>query len=412
MNKDHPQADELFDPDKLPGFHDPFAGGGALPMAAQRLGLESQASDLNPVAVLINKAMIEVPPRFAGQAPVNSVARSDRSLVEREWLGASGLAEDVRYYGRWMRDEAERRIGHLYPPVTITDEIVTDRPDLKPYHGEKLTVIAWIWARTVMSPNPAFKDVHTPLVSSFILSNKAGNKAFVTPIVHGRTYRFVVSAGEPPPEAKDGTKLGRGTFRCLLSSVAISTDYIKEEAQAGRMQHRLLAVVTKGTRGRIYLSPTQEMVDLSKTAKPDWQPDTKFYCDALGFRVGNYGMMKWSDLFTPRQLVALSTLNNLVDEARVKIEKEAILAGMKDDKVSIVDGGTGARARAEATSVYLAFGVSKTSNRSNALSAWMPSVQCPGHLFSRQAIAMCWDFAEANIITGPSGSFLSMTDDV
>ena len=177
----HPRAAELFDPDRLPAFHDPFAGGGALPLEAQRLGLEAHASDLNPVAVLINKAMIEIPPKFAGRPPVNPEARprgssARASLIERGWTGAQGLAEDVRYYGHWMRDEAERRIGHLYPPIEITAEVVRERPDLKQYQGRKLTVIAWLWARTVKSPNPAFADVEVPLVSTFMLSTKAGKE--------------------------------------------------------------------------------------------------------------------------------------------------------------------------------------------------------------------------------------------
>jgi putative DNA methylase len=183
-NADHPEAAELFNPDKLPGFHDPFAGGGALPLEAQRLGLEAYASDLNPVAVLINKAMIEIPPKFAGMPPVNPEARSKKQLIAREWKGAEGLAEDVRYYGQWMRDEAEKRIGHLYPKLKITPEMVNDsenpRPDLKPYEGQELTVIAWLWARTVKSPNPAFSKTEVPLASTFILSSKSGNEAYVS----------------------------------------------------------------------------------------------------------------------------------------------------------------------------------------------------------------------------------------
>jgi putative DNA methylase len=175
-NADHPRAKELFDRHKLPAFHDPFAGGGALPLEAQRLGLEAYASDLNPVAVLINKAMIEIPPRFAGQPPVNPEARAKKSLLEREWKGAEGLAEDVRYYGKWMRDEAEKRIGHLYPKVAVTEEMARERPDLKKYVGRELTVIAWLWARTVKSPNPAFADVDVPLASTFMLSTKAGRR--------------------------------------------------------------------------------------------------------------------------------------------------------------------------------------------------------------------------------------------
>ncbi len=208
QNAAHPRAAELFDSDRLPAFHDPFAGGGALPLEAQRLGLEAHASDLNPVAVLINKAMIEIPPRFAGRPPVNPEFRAEQPVVAKTWYGAQGLADDVRYYGRWMRDRAEKRIGHLYRPVEITSELVRERPDLKPYQGRKLTVIAWLWARTVRSPNPAFADVEVPLVSTFMLSTKKGKQAYVEPVVEGRGYRFTVRVGAPPdPEAaKTGTK--------------------------------------------------------------------------------------------------------------------------------------------------------------------------------------------------------------
>src|SRR5215470_15871082 len=204
-NKDHPRAAELFNPDKLPAFHDPFAGGGALPLEAQRLGLESYASDLNPVAVLINKAMIEIPPKFAGKPPVNPESR--RTIGSQTgWKGAQGLAEDVRYYGKWMRDEAEKRIGHLYPKIEVTTEMAKGRPDLKPYVGKKLTVIAWLWARTVKSPNPAFADVDVPLVSTFLLSTKVGTEAYVEPVIEDGAYHFTVKVGKPrnTERAKNG----------------------------------------------------------------------------------------------------------------------------------------------------------------------------------------------------------------
>src|SRR5215831_7933804 len=195
-NKDHPRAAELFNPDKLPAFHDPFAGGGALPLEAQRLGLESYASDLNPVAVLICKAMIEIPPKFAGQPPVNPETRKDKTLIAKTWRGAQGLAEDVRYYGQWMRDEAEKRIGHLYPKVEITADMAKERPDLKSLVGRKLTVIAWLWARTVKSPNPAFANVDVPLASTFMLSTKASKEAYIQPVIEGGGYRFMVKVGK------------------------------------------------------------------------------------------------------------------------------------------------------------------------------------------------------------------------
>ena len=249
-NADHPRAAELFNPERLPAFHDPFAGGGALPLEAQRLGIEAHASDLNPVAVLINKAMIEIPPKFAGRPPVNTEARADFGLLSREWRGAQGLAEDVRFYGRWMRDKAEKRIGHLYPKVAVTAEMVQERPDLKPYEGRKLTVIAWLWARTVKSPNPAFADMDVPLASTFMLSTKKGREVYVEPVIDGREYRFAVKTGTPrdTEAAKAGTKVSRGAFRCLMSNVPITYAYIDDEANAGRMGERLMAIVVQGDR--------------------------------------------------------------------------------------------------------------------------------------------------------------------
>ncbi len=248
-NADHPRAKELFDRHKLPAFHDPFAGGGALPLEAQRLGLEAYASDLNPVAVLINKAMIEIPPKFAGRPPVNPASRGELSTVAKSWRGTQGLAEDVRYYGQWMRDEAEKRIGHLYPKVEITAEMATERSDLKCYVGKKLTVIAWLWARTVKSPNPAFAQVEVPLTSTFMLSNKAGKEAYVEPIIEDSGYRFTVKVGKPKDAetAKNGTKLSRGAnFQCLMSRIPIPSGHIYGEAIAGRMGARLMSIVAEG----------------------------------------------------------------------------------------------------------------------------------------------------------------------
>ena len=276
-NTDHPHAAELFDPERLPAFHDPFAGGGALPLEAQRLGLEAHASDLNPVAVLINKAMIEIPPKFAGRPPVKPEARADSGLLSREWRGAQGLAEDVRHYGRWMRDEAEKRIGHLYPKIEVTAEMVRERPDLKPYEGRKLTVIAWLWARTVKSPNPAFADVDVPLASTFMLSTKKGKEAYVEPVTEGREYRFTVKVGAPPDAAgaKAGTKLSRGAnFRCLMSGAPIAGDYIKAEGMAGRIGAKLMAIVAEGDRGRVYVAPSEEHTVVASRGKPRWFPST------------------------------------------------------------------------------------------------------------------------------------------
>ena len=414
-NAGHPRARELFDRHKLPAFHDPFAGGGALPLEAQRLGLEAHASDLNPVAVLINKAMIEIPPRFAARPPVNPQARADATLVAKTWRGAQGLAEDIRYYGKWMRDEAEKRIGHLYLKVAVTREMARDRPDLERYVGRELTVIAWLWARTVKSPNPAFADVDVPLVSTFMLSTKKGKQAYVEPVIEGRAYRFTVKVGAPADAeaAKAGTKLSRGAnFRCLVSGSPITSNYIMAEGQAKRMGARLMAVVAAGDRGRVYLPPIAKHVEAARHVTPEWRPDVEFFQQALGFRVGNYGMAQWSDLFTPRQLVALTTFSELVGEATDRVLCDATAARLADDDRPVFDGGTGVTAYAAAVGVYLAFALSKQADLGNSLCRWEPIAQCPRQLFGRQAIPMVWDYAEGNPMGDSSGSWNVFVDGI
>ena len=402
-NAAHPRATEIFDRHTLPAFHDPFAGGGALPLEAQRLGLEAHASDLNPVAVLINKAMIEIPPKFAWRPPVNPAVRQEKSLIGREWKGAQGLAEDVRYYGQWMREEAEKRIGHLYPKVEITEKMVAERPDLERYKGRELTVIAWLWARTVKSPNPAFADVDIPLVSTFMLSTKKGKEAYVEPVIQGREYRFVVKVGAPPDAAtsKAGTKLSRGAnFQCVMSGAVVNDPYIKSESMAGRMGTQLMAIVAGSKGGRVYLAPTLEHEAVAHTANPEWTPDQQMNRDTSNLVSGRgYGFFTWADLFTPRQLVALTTFSDLVAEARARVERNAIVAGLPDDSTPLRDGGTGAKAYAEAVGVYLAFAVDRCSDFNNVCTRWVPGNQKVMNLFGKQAIAMTWDFPEAQFFT-------------
>ena len=414
-NAGHRRAAELFDPDRLPAFHDPFAGGGALPLEAQRLGLEAHASDLNPVAVLINKAMIEIPPKFAGRPPVNPEARpggssAKASLIERGWSGAQGLAEDVRYYGKWMRDEAERRIGHLYPPVEVTAEMVRERPDLKQYQGRKLTVIAWLWARTVKSPNPAFADLEVPLAATFMLSTKRGKEAYVEPVIEGRGYRFAVKVGKPPDAeaAKAGTKLARGSFRCLLSGVPMRYEYIDDEANAGRMAERLMAIVVAGDRGRVYLPPTPEAEAVARTAEPTWKPDAPsrgtWASNAQGRR---YGFRTFGDYFTPRQLVALTTFSDLVAEAMERVKQDAATADLPEDGIGLNEGGCGATAYSEAVGVFLGLGIDRLADRLSTISSWDVGYTKIRNTFGRQAIPMTWDFAEGNPLSDSTGNFSS-----
>ncbi|MFZ1466588.1 MAG: DNA adenine methylase, partial [Anaerolineae bacterium] len=459
-NADHPRARELFDRHKLPAFHDPFAGGGALPLEAQRLGLEAYASDLNPVAVLINKAMIEIPPKFAGRPPVHPGSRREevgnRSeevgnrrgakgatsslLFPISYRGAAGLAEDVRYYGKWMRDEAEKRIGHLYPKIEITAEMAQERPDLKPLVGRKLTVIAWLWARTVKSPNPAFNQVDVPLASTFMLSTKPGKEAYVEPVMVGNRseevgnrggsaspisyllsstsyllpptsspgYRFTVKVGKPKDAeaAKNGTKLARANFACVMSGAPISGDYIKAEGKAGRMGARLMAIVAEGERGRVYLPPTVEQEAIARSAKPEWKPEVTISGSTQYLGVKPYGMEQFSQLFTGRQLVLLSMLAELVYEARARVKRDAVVAGLSDDGRSLDSGGDRATAYADTVAVYLGIGVSRQSNRSATLNFWDNAGGMVQQVFARQVLPMTWDFAEGNPMSSSTGNII------
>ena len=409
-NRDHPRAAELFDSDRLPAFHDPFAGGGAIPLEAQRLGLESYASDLNPVAVLINKAMIEIPPKFAGRPPVNPERNAGQVGISAAWKGATGLAEDVRYYGTWMRDEAEKRIGHLYPKVEVTEEMAAERPDLERYVGRQLTVIAWLWARTVRSPNPAFADVEVPLASTFILSKKKGKEAYVEPVIEEEGgYHFTVKVGTPPESARKGTKLSRGAnFQCVMSGVPMSPDYIKAEGKAGRMGARMMAIVAEGDRGRVYIGPIDEHEIAANQAKPEWYPSLTISGSTQYLGVKPYGFESFDQLFTSRQLLLLATISDLVGEAHKQIRVDVEDAGVPDDGVSLREGGAGATAYAEAVTVYLSFLVSQIANHSSSICGWNNVNAQMRSVFALQAIPMNWDYAESNPFCKSTGSYANL----
>ncbi len=403
-NKNHPRAAELFNPGKLPAFHDPFAGGGSLPLEAQRLGLEAYASDLNPVAVLINKAMIEIPPKFANMPPVNPESRKQTEITSDGWNGAQGISEDVLYYGKWMHNEAEKRICHLYPKIEITKEMATERPDLKKYIGQMLSPIAWIWARTVKSPNPAFSHLEVPLVTTFMLTTRAGKEAYVEPVFENSEYRFTVKLGKPQDldKVRAGTKLSRGAkFRCLMSGTPILPGYIKNEGQNGRIGTKLMAVVVEGERERLFLTPTQEIESISKDVISNWKPETPLPKKALGFSAqlyfheGTYG-----DLFTPRQLVALTTFSELVQNVREKIREDAIDSGYFTNNSAHNADGVDSSAYADAISTFMALSLDKLADYNNTLCTWNPTNQNIGHLFTKQAIPMAWDFPETSPLDG------------
>jgi len=371
----------------LPAVVDPFAGGGSIPLEAQRLGLESHASDLNPLAVLINKALIEIPPKFAGWSPVFPGVAEEQS----SWLRAEGLAADVQHYGQWLRDEAEKRIGHLYPKVTAPG-------------GTEHTVIAWKWARTVISPNPA-NPIETPLVNSWWLSKKKGKEAWVkATVVDGQVQYEVQHNADGPKKGEDGTRVGRGGIS-LADGTPISADYIKEQGVQRGLGSHLIAIVAEDKKGRLYLSPNAEHMAASLVKAPDDVPRQELPYDPRNIWTPAYGLTNFSDLFTNRQLVALTTLSDLVSEARSRVLEDALAAGIPAGE-RLEDGGVGAEAYADAVATYLALGVSRTADYNNALCTWHTTRDTVTHLFTRQAIPMTWDYIETNVLSNSSGNFL------
>ena len=384
---------------ELPPVLDPFSGGGSIPLEAQRLGLEAHGSDLNPVAVLISKALIEIPPLFADAALVNPDDRIGRA----SFSGAMGLAADVRYYGAWMREQARERIGQLYPDATLPD-------------GSKATVIAWLWARTVPCPNPAC-GAAMPLVRSFALSTKKNKAAWVEPQVYVgdngvNCVRFEVKTGDKvPAQSLEGT-VNRQGATCICCGTHTGFPHVRSAAKAGQMEQQLLAIVAEGNRQRIYLAPDSKHDQIARSAQPTWKPEGVLPNNTRDFKTPNYGMPTFADLFTSRQLVALTTFSGLVSEARKQVEADAVAAGRSDDQTPLSQGGTGAKAYAEAVALYLGFGVSKSADYWSNICIWRsdPKNLGVGHVFSKHAIPMVWDYAEGNVFSGSSGNFKKNLD--
>ena len=417
-NKNHPQAAELFNPDKLPAFHDPFAGGGAIPLEAMRLGLESFASDLNPVPVLINKAMIEIPPKFRDKKPSGPLPTGEGESLA-PWVGNQGLAEDIRRYGLWMLNEARKKIGQYYPEVEITEELAQGREDLKGLVGQKFPVIAWIWARTVKSPNPMYSDIDVPLASTFVLSKKVGQEAYVEPAIRGSSYSFIVKHGKCPKDLELGTSAGkRAAFKCLLSGTPISYEYIREEGCTKGLGAVPLAMVLSGAKGRLYVPPAQQKKRLLENIR-NLRMATRLPGDTRDFKTPLYGITTYEDLFSDRQYLALNTFSNLITNEEdptstvvYKATQDAIAAGMSDDNVPLSEGGTGARAYGEAIGLYMAFVVDKCADYWSTICTWNINRSGLRNTFGRQAIPMSWDFAEANPLGDSIGSWFNHLDNV
>lgn len=366
---------------KLPPVLDPFAGGGSIPLEANRLGFEAHAGDLNPVAVLLNKCNLEIAPRWLDRPPVNPQSRR-RIAGAQGWRGTHGLAEDIRYYGKLIRERAQETIGHLYPKAQLPRQL----------GGGEADVIAWIWARTVASPDPAARGTHVPLASTFWLSSKGKNLTWLQPVINtsANTYRFEIGTGEPPNRQalKSGTKSGRTGFKCLLTGAPIPFEYVREQGLRGKLGVRLLAIVAEIKGGKAYLPASTEHENQANVATPIGELETDLPEEALGFRVQNYGIKKHCQMFTARQLATLVTISDCVKANLQAIASDAVAAGLSKSD---------AESYGVAVTTFLGLAIDRLADFNCGFSTWKPSGEQQMHLFTRQTIPMTWDFAEANV---------------
>lgn len=381
LNRKHHQASELFNPEKLPAFHDPFAGGGAIPLEAQRLGLESYASDLNPVAVLLNRAMIEIPPKFSGKSPIGPIGKHDKQKkLLTEWPGASGLAEDVRRYGAWVQKKAHTILDEHYPPICVTEDMIIGRDQLLGYVGNELPVLVWIWARTIDCPNPACRS-EMPLLKSYQLSDKRGRECYLSPVVaeynRKKVIRFEIVNGKA--EKKGNVERRSANCECCGSSIKLSD--IEVLGREGNIREKLVAIVAKGEREKVFLPANKHHEQIALSVEADNYPTCKIDHWRSCTNCVVYGLTSFEMLFTQRQLLSLSTLSNLIIEAR-----EHVLNSTQDE------------AYANAIAIYLSCALSRLADLSSSMTSWISKLEAVRNTFARQAISMVWDFTECNPI--------------
>lgn len=366
---------------------DPFCGGGAIPLEASRLGLSAVGGDLNPVAVLISKAVVEIPFLFKGLNPINPETRKS-SL--KTWSGAQGLAEDVRYYGELICKKAWERIGHLYPKVQLSQE----------QGGAEATVIAWFWARTVQSPDPSWKG-YVPLIRSGILRDKKGKPIiWVEPQVDIESQ--LVSYRLREGDYKEYSTIGRNGGSCIATGSTIKLEYIREQGKKGVLSKALIGIVAEGHKERIYVDP----IDIPYIPEANWIPEGKF--EGKSTNVPSYGMEGFADIFTERQLVALTTFSDLLKDVKKIIEEDATDAGLINDGVRLRESGSGKMAYVDAIITYLSFAIDKCADYWSTLGNWQNHRESLGPVFARQAIPMTWDFVEANPFSNSSGNWLGL----
>lgn len=379
-----------------PAVYDPFAGGGSIPLESQRLGLPTFGSDLNPVAVLITKALVEFPAVFSNRQPVRPA--NSKKLLTEPWRASKGLAEDIRFYGRLVKDEAEKRLAQHFPMATLPD-------------GSNAPVVAWLWARTIVSPDPAARGARTPLIKSFTLCSKKGRMAWVEPVIgtngSAPSIQFDLETGDGKP--RPGTVNRRGAT-CIFTGTPIPFDYIRKEGKAGRIGVQLMAIVVETKNGRKFLPPSPAHEELAASVVASWRPEADLPHNPRDFKTPNYGMKTFGDLFTTRQLLALTTFSDLITEIHGKVREDAILAGMDPSDAGLANGGSGATAYADAITVYLSFAANRQADYGNTLSSWRAKDNAMRSGMAKQALPMVWDFAEGNPFGPSSAGFIECVE--
>lgn len=391
----HANPAHKWNEDSLPAMHDPFAGGGAIPLEAQRLGLSVHATDINPIPVSINRGLIYYPAKFSNVKPVGPIPPHEKqSFFDQDYCGAAGLAEDVNRYAHLILARAREKLSKFYPEVSLPPEM----------GNGSATVVSYVWAKTVKSPSPAFSDTHVPLMTNFFLCSKKGKEVWAEIEKNGKDYKFTIKKGTPsdPSSLKKGTKQARGAnFECILSGAPITSDYIRDQGLKGQIGIKLISIVALGKKGRFYIEPTKADEDVATNISPIAPPDIDLSTHSQYMGTISYGLTKHSDLYTKRQLLALETFSELIKEVRLDVYKDA----SSNSEFHQSYGKDSASEYADALVYYLAFALGKLADINNALAAWGHIQECPLHLFTRQAIPMAWDFAEANPIGNSSGSW-------
>ncbi len=392
-----------FDPKIIPSICDPFAGGGAIPLEAHRLGLGVFAGDLNPVAVTINKAMVEFPRRFISCSPI--CKQSGQRELDTKSTGLRGLAVDIAHYGERIRKLAEDKIGHIYPPLLVTKKLAEEYPELISSIGQKIVPLTYIWTRTITCPNPAC-SITMPMLSTYFLSSKRGREKYIHVNVKKNVCEFDVSSSKPTgiSDAASGLKRGTsGIFECVSCGNVTTRDYTASIAISRGLGIVPVAVVCSLKRGKAFLpAKLFEFPEVEISAQ-----ESEGFLSALAPNprdvwCRNFGLLNPLSLFTKRQFKSLITLADSLKSIETEIESDALAAGLSNDGVLLSLGGTGAKAYSELISIYLAFAIDRTADFNSQVCTWKPSGEQVMQTFKRQALPMTWDFPESNIFADRS----------